>query len=242
MLRTIRAGAVGTAVAVLSALLTASPVGADEADQPPPGDLPAEAQAQDEAAETGERVVVEDFTTETTKVFAEPDGTFTLETSPVPQRVRTVQGWTPVDTDLVEAGDGTVAPKASAAEVAFSAGGEGAPMARVGIGSKALSLDWPGALPEPTTEGNQATYTDVLPDVDLVLTAGVDGFTQVLVVHTAEAAQDERLAELEMALGTRGVAMEPAMPTATSTPKTRAGDRYSPRRRPLCGTPPARRA
>ncbi|GAB3444575.1 hypothetical protein GCM10027570_13990 [Streptomonospora sediminis] len=128
-----------------------------------------------------------------------------METSPVPQRVRTEQGWTPVDTDLAAAGDGTLRPAAAAAEVAFSAGGGEAPMAEVGIGSEAVSLDWPGDLPEPRIDGDQATYPDVLPDVDLVLSAGVDGFTQVLVVHTAQAAQDERLAELELALGTRGV-------------------------------------
>ncbi|NYE49785.1 RHS repeat-associated protein [Spinactinospora alkalitolerans] len=43
--------------------------------------------------------------------------------------------------------------------------------------------------------------------MDLVLTAGVDGFAQVLVVHTPEAAQNPDLAELELALGTEGVTM-----------------------------------
>ncbi|KIH96973.1 glucanase [Streptomonospora alba] len=207
MLRTFRAGAAGTAAAVLAALLSAVPAGADPVDQPPPGDPPTEDQAQAEAESSGERVAVEEATTETTEVFAEPDGTFTMETSPVPQRVRTGQGWESVDTDLAEVGDGTVQPKAAPAELAFSGGGTDVPMARVGIGSKDVSLDWPGELPEPGIEGNQATYADVLPDVDLVLTAGVDGFTQVLVVHTAEAAQNERLEQLELALGTRGVDM-----------------------------------
>src|SRR5690606_36271924 len=52
---------------------------------------------------------------------------------------------------------------------------------------------------------DRATYPDVLPDVDLVLTAGVDGFAQVLVVHTPEAATHSELAELELPLRGEGV-------------------------------------
>ncbi|WP_017557466.1 DNRLRE domain-containing protein [Nocardiopsis baichengensis] len=186
----------------LSASLLAAPAAAD------PGELsPEEEKAQQTAQETGERTEIEAFTDETTQVFAEPDGSFTMETSPVPQRVRADDGWAPVDTDLADAGDGTVRPKAAAAEVAFSGGGDDQPMARVGIGSNAVELDWPDALPEPELEGDQATYPEVLPGVDLVLTASVDGFTQVLAVKTREAAEQEELAELNMALATQGVTM-----------------------------------
>ena len=72
------------------------------------------------------------------------------------------------------------------------------------MGSNSLTLDWIETLPEPELAGEQATYPDVLPDVDLVLTAGAEGFTQVLVVHTPEAAEQPELAELELGLGAHG--------------------------------------
>ncbi|WP_344162595.1 hypothetical protein [Nocardiopsis rhodophaea] len=173
----------------------------------PAHDLTAEERSAAEKAErSGERVEITSATDERSRVFAEPDGSFTLEQSAVPERVRTANGWEPVDTTLVTAGDGMVQPKASSAEVEFSGGGD-APMARIGIGSKAVELDWPGELPAPTLEEDRATYADVLPDFDLVLTAGTDGFSQVLVVKTRKAAENPDLAELELALGTKGVRM-----------------------------------
>ncbi|WP_017573911.1 LamG-like jellyroll fold domain-containing protein [Nocardiopsis halotolerans] len=158
------------------------------------------------AAETGEPVEITAATTETTRHLANPDGGFTMEQHAFPVRVRGRDGWTPVDTDLVVDSDGRVRPKAVSADIAFSGGGDQA-LASVGIGSNSVELGWHEDLPTPTLDGPQATYADVLPDVDLVLTAGVDGFGQVLVVHTREAAQHEDLAELDMALATTGVTM-----------------------------------
>ncbi|CAM3842907.1 LamG-like jellyroll fold domain-containing protein [Nocardiopsis gilva] len=190
---------------LVGSLLSAAPAPAD-ADSPAE-DLTAEEHSASEQAErSGERVEITSATDERSQVFAEPDGSFTLEQSAVPERVRTSDGWAPVDTTLVTSGDGMVQPTASSAEVEFSGGGD-APMARIGIGSKAVELDWPGELPAPTLEEDRATYADVLPDVDLVLTAGTDGFSQVLVVKSRKAAQNPKLAELELALGTTGVRM-----------------------------------
>ncbi|WP_017606278.1 hypothetical protein [Nocardiopsis alkaliphila] len=81
-----------------------------------------------------------------------------------------------MDTDLVKAEDGLVRPKAAGMDIAFSGGGDTA-MAHIGLGANSVSLGWVDELPEPTLDGDQATYTDVLPDVDLVLTAGVEGFS-----------------------------------------------------------------
>ncbi|WP_231494127.1 LamG-like jellyroll fold domain-containing protein [Nocardiopsis sp. CNT312] len=148
-------------------------------------------------------------TTETTRHLANPDGSFTMEQSAYPVRVRTNEGWTPVDTDLVVADDGSVRPQAVSADISFSGGGD-QDLVGIGIGSNSVGLGWHEELPAPTLDGPRATYTDVLPDVDLVLTAGVDGFGQVLVVHTPEAAQHEDLVELELALATTGVTMHVA--------------------------------
>ncbi|WP_344105228.1 LamG-like jellyroll fold domain-containing protein [Nocardiopsis rhodophaea] len=70
---------------------------------------------------------------------------------------------------------------------------------------KQLQIDWPHELPEPRIEGTEATYENVLPDVDLVVRATVDGVSHVLVVHSAEAASNEDLADLRLVLQTQGV-------------------------------------
>ncbi|GAA2030699.1 hypothetical protein GCM10009800_14930 [Nocardiopsis rhodophaea] len=123
---------------LVGSLLSVSPAPADT--DSPAHDLTAEERSAAEKAErSGERVEITSATDERSQVFAEPDGSFTLEQSAVPERVRTANGWEPVDTTLVTAGDGMVQPKASSAEVEFSGGGD-APMARIGIGSKAVEL------------------------------------------------------------------------------------------------------
>lgn len=201
-MRGLRTSAVALSTVITASLLFALPTAAQSEQDPPE-----ESSALTEARKTGKRVEVVSQRDERSQVFAEPDGSFILEQYSQPVRVRTGDGWAPVDTTLVHAGEGTVRPKATAAELAFSAGGNGAPMATVSLGSKAVSLGWPDELPEPELDGDQATYIDVLPGVDLVLTAGVDGFSQVLVVHDAEAARNPDLVELELALDTQGVEM-----------------------------------
>ena len=159
-----------------------------------------------QAQETGEPVEIAGATTETTRHVANPDGSFTMEQNAHPVRVRDGNGWTPVNTDLVLDSEGNARPKAAVADIVFSGGGD-TTLASIGLGSNSVALGWHEVLPTPVLEGDKATYPDVLPDVDLVLTAGVDGFGQVLVVHTPEAAQHEKLADLELGLATEGVTM-----------------------------------
>ncbi|GAA1441207.1 LamG-like jellyroll fold domain-containing protein [Nocardiopsis tropica] len=202
-----RAMAVTTAAALALSLFTALPAAADEDDPTAPAgaDSPNEEfDALALAQETGERVEIPSLTDEKTQHFANPDGSLTAETHAVPVRVRSADGWVDVDTTLVTTDDGLVRPRAAGMDIAFSGGGD-APMARIGIGSNSVELDWNGDLPVPALEEDRATYADVLPDVDLVLTAGAEGFTQVLVVHTPEAATSPDLAELELALAADGV-------------------------------------
>ncbi|WP_084012835.1 LamG-like jellyroll fold domain-containing protein, partial [Thermobifida halotolerans] len=177
---------------------------ADDEESAEPDLTAEEEQALAEAAESGEPVEVASATDERSQVFANPDGTFTLETHASPVRVRTPEGWAEVDTTLVRTPDGRVRPRAAAVDMAFSGGGDDA-LARVALGGRSVELGWLGTLPEPVLVEDRATYPDVLPDVDLVLTAGVDGFAQVLVVHTPEAAAHPELAELELPLRGEGV-------------------------------------
>lgn len=151
------------------------------------------------------RVQIADSTTETDEAFALPDGTVEFEHRYRPVRVERDGDWVPVDTTLQIQADGSVAPKAAAADVAFSGGGTD-PMVSVenNDGAVALSSPW-GALPTPTLAGNTATYREVRPGIDLRLTADVDGFSQVFVVKTRQAAKDPALNKLNFEMETDGL-------------------------------------
>ncbi|MGI5412700.1 LamG-like jellyroll fold domain-containing protein [Streptomyces chartreusis] len=169
-----------------------------------------ESQASALAAETGERVAVDSATTESAQVFANPDGTFTQEMNAAPVRAQKDNGaWAPIDTTLAREADGFVRAKNTAAGLSFSGGGGGGGLVTLGDNGHELRLGWPTALPEPRLDGNTATYPDVLPDVDLKLTALSSGYTSVLVVKTAEAAKNPALATIEMTVSGGGLDVAP---------------------------------
>ncbi|MFF9011598.1 DNRLRE domain-containing protein [Streptomyces sp. NPDC014870] len=119
---------------------------------------------------------------ETSTTYANPDGTLTEESTTGPIRVKSETGvWQNVDTTLVFR-DGSVQPKQAAAGIRFSDGGVG-PLAEVTEGARALGLGWDGQLPRPTLHGNSATYKNVGPDTDLVVTALPEGFSHLLVLN-----------------------------------------------------------
>ncbi|WP_433273835.1 proprotein convertase P-domain-containing protein [Actinosynnema sp. CS-041913] len=162
-------------------------------------DAPAEASASARARATGEPVEVDALGTEDTKVVADPGGTFTVTMYNKPVRARTATGWAPIDTTLVARPDGTVVPKVSAVPVVLSGGGT-VPLARAGQ----HGLDWDGPLPEPVLREDTATYPDVLPGVDLKLTATATGFAESVVVRDAQAARNPKLRELRFGSMTAG--------------------------------------
>lgn len=170
-----------------------------------PLERPDDSSAFELARQRGQRVEVTSARTETETVFVNPSGSYTLEQTARPVRVRRSNGWVPVDTTLVKQADGTVTAKATAATLSFSGGGAEAPMAEIQLGRSRLSLDWPEPLPTPALSGDTATYAEVLPGVDLKIRADVDGFSQVLMVKSAEAGANPKLAELRLALAARGV-------------------------------------
>ncbi|WP_431898405.1 LamG-like jellyroll fold domain-containing protein [Nonomuraea sp. bgisy101] len=156
------------------------------------------------ARRSGGPVEIESMRTETRQVFAKPDGTLTLEQNVRPVRVRQSGGWVPVDTTLRLNPDGTVSPAAAAVGLTFSGGGE-APLAKLSRGAKSLELGWQGALPKPTLKGDTATYAEVMPGVDLQVTADVDGFSHLLVVKSRAAAAS--MTELTFPLSVSGLSV-----------------------------------
>src|SRR5262249_36488846 len=142
-------------------------------------------------------------TTETSQLFANPDGTMTLSASATPVRVRQAGAWVPVDTTLVANADGTWGPRAVLSPVSFSGGGTGT-LVKFERGGAPLSWTWPASLPAPTVSGDTVTYTDILPGVDLRLTARADGFSELFVVRTAAAATQVGMAAPTFGMSVKG--------------------------------------
>ncbi|GII33574.1 phospholipase A2 [Planotetraspora mira] len=164
-----------------------------------PDEMPTEISARLAAAVCGKRIKVTSLTSETDEYFINPGGTVTQEHRYRPVRVKRGDEWTAADATLVANPDGSIAPKASSVSYSFSGGGQG-PLVRASEKGTEFSLDSPlGALPKPVLNGATATYSEVLPGVDLVLTADVDGFAEKLVVKSRAAAADPKLKALTFA-------------------------------------------
>ncbi|MEU5884984.1 LamG-like jellyroll fold domain-containing protein [Spirillospora sp. NPDC047279] len=161
----------------------------------------AERLALTRARETGKRVEVRAKRTETMEVYADPRGHFTAQLHPGPVRVRQGGAWTPVDVTLTRTPDGSVAPRAVSEPLVFSGGGKG-PLVRLGRGERHVALRWQGRLPTPVLKGSTATYPEVMPGVDLKLTANATGFSEVLVVKTRKAARNPRLRKVRFGVET----------------------------------------
>lgn len=112
--------------------------------------------------------------------------------------------WKPVDNTLAKHANGSVAPAAAGVGLEFSGGGNG-PLVTLDRAGRKLAFTWPTSLPVPVLDGNSALYKDVLPDVDLKLSSDTDGFSELLVVNTAEAAKNPELAELKLKIDSSGL-------------------------------------
>ncbi|WP_240529908.1 hypothetical protein [Streptomyces mangrovisoli] len=163
--------------------------------------------AQAAAAKSGDRVEILSLRDERSTTYANPDGTFTTDEYVQPVRTRVDGKWTDIDTTLVRQKNGSYAPKAALSAMSFSGGGD-TTFAEIQQDGRSLSLDWPEKLPKPTIDGSTATYTDVLPGVDLKVTASAEGFSHVLVVKNAKAAANPELDTLQLPVDTSSVKLK----------------------------------
>ncbi|MFJ6393902.1 LamG domain-containing protein [Streptomyces sp. NPDC091972] len=202
-----RTGGRFLASAVVTVLLAGLPVVAGSAPQAQADATPEAQAASAKAAESGERVEVVGQRTEYSTTYANPDGlTFKLVQSAVPVRARLGDGsWAAPDATLERRADGSIGPKAAVLDIALSGGGDGADLVTLADSGTSLSLGWPGVLPPPVLDGASAVYGDVLPGVDLRMTATAEGIRQVLVVKNATAAANPALKKLDFSLKTKGL-------------------------------------
>ena len=137
------------------------------------------------AAQTGQPVEVTGALTKTSATFINPDGTRTVDLALGPVREldpASGSGWSSINTTLTADRTGLHPTLADVPET-FSDGGADGFLAKLGLGADQLTLGWLHSLPVPVVDGNQATYRDVYPGVDLVLQARPQGFEQLWVVR-----------------------------------------------------------
>jgi hypothetical protein len=97
-----------------------------------------------------------------------------------------------------------VVPAATTVGMAFSGGGS-VPLVSLDNAGKKLAYTWPAPLPVPVLDGDTATYRNVFPDVDLQMQADTDGYHQLLVVRTAEAAKNPALDQVKLGVQAQGL-------------------------------------
>ena len=117
----------------------------------------------------------------------------------MPVRVPRHGAWVPLDASLAQNPDGSYSPAATPSGLQLSGGGNG-PLAVLTHGGRQLAVTLPVTLPTPTVTGATATYPNLLPDTDLVVTATPQGgYSDVFVVKTAAAAANPALRTLMQA-------------------------------------------
>ena len=174
--------------------------------------------------------------TDWAQTFAEPGGGFEAQEYLEPQRVREADGsWAAVSTSLSVRPGGVVAPGAITTGLTLSDGGRG-PLFTLAQGGRSLSVSSPfGSLPAPSLSGSTATYRDVLPGVDLLVTAAPTGVSEVIEVKSAAAAADPEWRGSRSRCRSGGCRCRLTR-GGTSPPPAGRARRCSRRRRRRCGT------
>jgi hypothetical protein len=200
--------AAAMAFALAAPMVAAAPATAADGGQVRPAaaeqHAPEETKALARAAETGKPVEVLSQRTETSQVFANPSGSFTQDTYAVAQWVRKDNKLVDIDPTLKKAADGHLVTRATQVGLKFSGGGKG-PLVTIARDGRSMSWSWPKPLPAPQVDENTVTYPEVFPGVDLKLRAGAVGFSQMLVVKSAQAAANPALKSVAFGLGTKGL-------------------------------------
>jgi hypothetical protein len=221
LLAVLVAGALAVQTVAGTAVAVAEPGPSPTTDTRSSSDVrtPQENTALTEAQRTGQPVPVDGELTETSTVLANPDGTLTLRSHAKPVRTNKDGSWHDIDTGLVRAADGTLSPAATPVDVSFSAGGS-APLVTMRDGDKQFTLSWPSPLPVPVVEGASAIYPELLPGVDLRLTANSTGYSEVLVVKDEQAAANPALSSFTLHAATTGLDLTGTGGTLSATDDT----------------------
>ncbi|MCO5969137.1 DNRLRE domain-containing protein [Actinoallomurus soli] len=159
--------------------------------------------ASQTAKARGTKVEVQDDRTDNSTTWANPDGTFTMESFSGPVRVNKDGTWRSIDTSLTPNSAATeLRPKTAAADIQLSDGGAG-PFATLQRANRSFSVAWRDSLPSPRVQGDTAIYEDVVPDGDLVVKALPNGFSHSLVLRK----QPKQDLEIPLSVDTEGLTL-----------------------------------
>lgn len=168
--------------------------------------------AKSQAARSGTEVVVDALTTPTEQTVAHPDGTFTRTVNAEPVRMQTTAGWQDISTDLTQAtvnGQPVLKPRMTPVDVTLARGGSTQMASVDDKRGHVVKQSWPfDPLPEPVVQRNTATYSAVLPGVDLIQVSHKTGVSQVLKIATPEAAKDPRVVQMRIFLDAQNVTVQ----------------------------------
>jgi hypothetical protein len=174
------------------------------------------------AKATGHTVPVPADTTQTSTTVALPDGKFSTTTSVLPVRMKRNGSWVPVNASLIPVAGG-YSPAATPSDLVLSLGGTGPVAVMATASGTRLAFTFPFRLPSPSVAGATATYANVLPGVNLAVTANSQGgFGEVLVIKDAAAAANPALRQLKLATSTTGLTVRTDA-TGNMTAVTRGG-------------------
>jgi RHS repeat-associated protein len=166
---------------------------------------PDEASALVTARIQGTRVEIANAQTTTSRTWANPDGSLTVQQYSGPNWVQQADGsWNEIDTNLVANGDSTFTPVEAPMHVVVGAPAEGSllgvqqgspsklatlatmsnldGLSEAAPASASIALGWPGNLPVPTIDGSEATFASVTPNEDIrikVLPTGLESFVDI---------------------------------------------------------------
>ncbi|MFD0743245.1 DNRLRE domain-containing protein [Phytohabitans flavus] len=159
--------------------------------------------ASEVARATGQKVPIEEMTTENAKVWALPNGRFESVIASGPVRFKRDGRWTEVDLTLHARPDGTVAPAAHLNDLTLAGRREGgeSDLASIKAGGTRRAMRWSDGLPEPVLDGKRAIYRDVLPGIDLVAEAQMTGYEQFTVIKNRAALAHYDRAQAALKLG-----------------------------------------
>jgi hypothetical protein len=166
------------------------------------------AAARAQALRTDRPVTVSALTTATTTVTVRPKvEPLTVREYMLPVRVLQQGKWVPVSTSLHRSGRALV-PAAVPGDSIRVSGGLGSALASVSVAHTSIGLSWPGRLPRPVVAGSSATYLNVLPGVNLVVTvssAAAGVVSEVFVVKNPGAAEALEKSGLDLGVSTSAV-------------------------------------
>lgn len=202
-----RAGCAAAGLTLAAALIAAPATTASAITPPAMTSVAAQVSAASaRAVHSGSPVEVLADRTDSSQTFAEPNGGFATHESVLPVRTRNAHGqWVAIDPTLTRSG-GAIRPKAITVGLTLSSGGSG-PLYVLTHNGASMAVSWPyGSLPAPTLSGATATYADVFPGVNLLVSATARGVSDFVEVMNATAAADPRLSRLTFRTKLAGLA------------------------------------